>query len=275
MRRILVLCLVAVAMLAGGVWSAYSWYFPYGQSHCCDKQLRFSLENYADQHGGRYPSGEKTPEASLSLLIPDYSNAHVLRGKTVPLETVENVLSSGRRLDPDSCGWHYVEGLTKSDDGRIAIFWDKVGLGHNGQRLLEGGHSVYFLNYDHRVVSADEWPQFLEEQAKLIASRNEQAKSGQPALIAIIRLPSGKIVDHFEGNWRLETRKQFKDGSSQGEQSGSGLGQSELRWYHLADGRITYVLTLVEKGWRSEPVTVEVRNGKANPSSITFDMETR
>jgi hypothetical protein len=131
------------------------------------------------------------------------------------------------------------------------------------------------LNSDHRVVTADDWPQFLEEQTKLMASRDEQAISGRPALIATIRLPSGKTVDHFSGNWRLETSKQSKDGSSGGQSSGSELSQSELRWYRLPDGEITYVLTLVDMGWRSRPVTVRIRNGRAAPSSITFDMDTR
>lgn len=273
MKRTITVCLIVVAAISCAAWSEYHWYFPYGQSHCCDKQLRLALENYADQHGGRYPAGEKTPEASLSLLSPDYAGEHLLRGKTVPVEKVEKLLAAGRRLDPETCDWHYVDGLTKSDDGRIAIFWDKVGLGHNGQRLPEGGHSVYFLNYEHRVVTDAEWPQFLEEQAKLLASRDERAKSGRPALIANIRLPSGNIVDHFEGNWRLDISRQFNNGSSQGDETGSDLGPSYLCWYHLPDGHATYVLTLVDKGWRSKPVKVEVQNDRANPSSITFDME--
>ena len=274
MRRIAVLWLIAIATLVSGGWSTYRWYFPYGQSHCCEKGLYFALTNYADQHDGRFPAGEATAEASLSRLFPDYADANLLRGKTVPLETVENVLASGRLLDPDSCGWHYGEGLTRRDDGRIAIFWDKVGLGHNGGRLLEGGHSVFFLNCEHRVVTAEEWPQFLEEQTKLLASRDEQAIKGQPALIATIRLPSGQNVDHFEGNWQLETKEQFKDGSAEGQSSGPALSPSTLRWYRLADGDITYVLTLTDKGWRSRPVTVRTRNGKTEPGSITFDMDT-
>jgi hypothetical protein len=70
--------------------------------------------------------------------------------------------------------------MTKGDDGKIAIFWDKIGLGHNGQRLARGGHSVYFLNGQHDVVTEEEWPQFLEEQAKLIASRDELRISPLP-----------------------------------------------------------------------------------------------
>ncbi len=82
MNRTLVVCLLAVACIPCAAWSAYRWYFPYGQSHCCDKQLCFGLHNYADQHGGRFPSGEKTAEASLSLLFPIYADADLLRGKT-------------------------------------------------------------------------------------------------------------------------------------------------------------------------------------------------
>jgi hypothetical protein len=110
MKRTLAVCLTAVAALWCAAWSAYRWYFPYGQSHCCDIQLWLGLQNYADQHGGRFPAGEKTPEASLSLLFPDHADADLLRGKTVPLETVKTALAASRRLDPASCGWHYDEG---------------------------------------------------------------------------------------------------------------------------------------------------------------------
>jgi hypothetical protein len=201
-----------VMVLAGLVWTAHRWMFPYGYSHCCDIGLKFALDAYADEHGGLYPAGQVTPEASLSLLYPKYTDPEVLRGKTVPLERVQQILAHGQLLDADSCGWHYVEGLTKSDDGRLAIFWDKVGLSHNGQHLWEGGHSVVFLDADCRVVSAEEWPQFLEEQATLLAHRDKEAITGQPALSATIRLPSGEIVDHFEGAWQLETTDEQANG---------------------------------------------------------------
>jgi hypothetical protein len=76
--------------------------------------------------------GGGTPEGSLSLLFSNYVDAYTLRGKTVPLNVTEEGLETGK-LGPDSCGWHYVEGLTDTDDPQIAILWDKVGLGHNGE----------------------------------------------------------------------------------------------------------------------------------------------
>jgi hypothetical protein len=160
-----------VAVLACGLYAYYRWNYPYGSSHCCDIGLAGSLSAYAREHGGAFPSGERTPEASLSLLYPKYTNANALRGKTVPLETVEEILESGQLLGPDTCGWHYVEGLTLKDDGRIAILWDKAGLGHNGERLREGGHYVVFLRGDREYVPESEWPAFLEKQEELLRQR--------------------------------------------------------------------------------------------------------
>jgi hypothetical protein len=276
MRKIALATAAILMSLGLGVWSLYRWTFPYGPSHSCDIGLKFALDAYADDHGGIYPAGQPTPEASLSLLYPKYTDdPELLRGKTVPFEKVQQILASGKLLDEDSCGWHYVEGLTKSDNRRLAIFWDKVGLGHHGQRLWEGGHSVVFVDDTRRVVSAEEWPQFLEQQAKLLKLRDEQAINGQPALNAKIRHPSGELVDHFEGAWQLERTHEDANGKGFARSSGPGLTQSLLRWYRngLREGRTTYVLSLSDRGWRSKPVTVEVRNGTASPSAIVFAME--
>jgi hypothetical protein len=265
-----------VVMLVGGGWAFYRWEFPYGHTHSCDKILQMALLQYAEEHGGFYPAGEATPEASLSLLYPKYADASALSGKNVPVERVREILDQGKRLDPDSCGWHYVEGLTLNDDRRLAIFWDKVGLGHNGQRLQHGGHSVAFVGGHLDFISAQEWPQFLEEQEKLLANRDETAIKGKPILIANIRLPSGESSDHFDGAWQLDQSFQSFDGSSfgNGMHAGPSLSPSVLRWHRgkLQDGTITFVLSIPEKAWRSQAVTVQVRDGIATPSSITFEM---
>ncbi len=135
----------AILLLAGCGWAYYSWKYRFGWSHCCDKQLANALHQYASDHDGLFPSGGKTPEGSLSRLYPDYADANLLRGKTVPLAVVEAALRNGGELTPETCGWHYVEGLRADDDPNIALLWDKVGLGHNGERLSDGGHTVFFV----------------------------------------------------------------------------------------------------------------------------------
>lgn len=166
---------VAIGVLVGGARWYRRWQYPYGWSHCCDKGLWALLREYADAHGGVFPAGETTPEASLSLLYPKYADANVLRGKTVPLSNVEAALKRRGRLDPSTCGWHYVEGLNTRDDPGIALFWDKIGLGHNGQRLSDGGHSVVFIGGDTEHIPGDRWQTFLDEQEKLHARRTRAA----------------------------------------------------------------------------------------------------
>jgi hypothetical protein len=173
LKRLLIFTVLIAALLAGSGWLYHLWRYPYGWSHCCDKQLIFALNDYAEAHGRAYPTGGATPEASLSLLYPSYADAGLLRGKTVQEDVVQAVLESGNRLGPDTCGWHYVDGLTTDDDPKLALFWDKVGLGHNGERLLDGGRTVYFVNWNHEYIEGARWNAFLEEQKTLLASRKK------------------------------------------------------------------------------------------------------
>jgi len=166
--------IAVVAALAAGGFGLYRWWYPYGYTHSCSHCLMIALFGYADEHEGRFPAGETTPEACLSLLYPKHADASVLRGKTVPLETVKQILARGEPLGPDTCGWHYVEGLTKRDHPRLAIVGDKVGLGHFGNRL-GGGHEVILLGGGCHIITAEEWPGFLEEQRMLLAARNGNA----------------------------------------------------------------------------------------------------
>jgi hypothetical protein len=170
----LALALVAVVGLAVA-WPAYHRHrYPYGWSHCCDKQLMSALLYYADRHDGWFPRGEACSEASLSLLYrrdtPDGVDANLLRGKIVPEDVVRARLEAGELLTPETCGWHYVEGLRKDDDARLALFWDKAGLGHNGERGSDGGYTVCFVGFAIYRVSGDEWEAFLAEQERLRAA---------------------------------------------------------------------------------------------------------
>src|SRR6478609_3433024 len=102
-KRLVIVAAVTVVLAASG-FAYFRHLYPYGRSHCCDKQLMFALLNYADRHGGWFPRGEKSPEASLSLLYrddPDSVNANLLRGKTVPEDAVRARLDAGQLLTPE------------------------------------------------------------------------------------------------------------------------------------------------------------------------------
>ncbi|HEY2911503.1 MAG TPA: hypothetical protein VGI99_14725 [Gemmataceae bacterium] len=170
-RGLLALVVVAGAATAGIAYHQHC--YPYGWSHCCDKFLILQLEEYADSHDGWYPRGEATPEGSLSLLYRrDNTLANLLRGKTVPMEVVRERLNGGELLTPETCGWHYVEGLRKGDDPALALFWDKAGLGHNGERRASGARTVWFINCSSEEIPGERWDAFLAEQELLRGKLN-------------------------------------------------------------------------------------------------------
>ena len=175
-RLTLVVALLCSACVSFREWYV-KWRFPFGWSHCCDIGLMFALRDYANGHGGAYPAGECCPEASLSLLYPKYLDEDILRGKTIPLDMVEKRLKNGQKLTASSCGWHYVEGLTKTDDPRLGLIWDKVGLGHNGERLSEGGHNVIFVNCISRYIKGKHWDEFEQLQEILLLKKKGQESS--------------------------------------------------------------------------------------------------
>lgn len=181
-QKVLIVLVGLAVVLVGSGWLWYKWKYPYGQSHCCDKCLMFALHQYAEEHRGAYPAGEATPEASLSLLYGDPTihswalGAETLRGKTVPKDIVQAILERGERLGPDTCGWHYVEGLTLKDDRRLALCWGKVSLDHFGGRT-DGGQVVLFVHMGYEYIPGDKWQSFLEEQRQLHEERNKKREA--------------------------------------------------------------------------------------------------
>ena len=269
---VLVALIVGGAIVLGGYWR---WKYPYGRSHCCIIQMMFALARYADDHGGRYPAGEATPEASLSLLYRgEYMGAYTLSGMTVPPEKTEAILKAGRLLGPDSCGWHYVEGLTKADDPRLGLLWCKEPLGHNGGRTRYGGRQILRVDGSPEWVSGSQWPDFLAEQERLLSQRGHRAKESRPVLTAHIMLPDGTVTNAFRGPYTMARTSSGPSSSSSGSLSANNLDPSQLVWYHpeLDDGTVTYTLSF--SNLISEALSVEFRDGVAVPEEITFRMKT-
>jgi len=68
-------------------------------------------------------------------------------------------------------------GLAVKDDPRLALFWDKVGLGHSGQRLSDGGRMVIFVGGRRGYIPGPQGEAFLEQQQALLESRDKKRAS--------------------------------------------------------------------------------------------------
>jgi hypothetical protein len=290
-KVLIVTAIMLVAVLAALV-VGYRVRYPYGASHCCILQMSGALRTYADDHNGQFPAGKATPEASLSLLYQgDYANAYLLRGKTVPEKTVEQILKGGGLLGPESCGWHYVEGLTVKDDARIAILWDKVGLGHNGQRLKQGGHEVIFVDGDRQFVAGKDWDTFLKGQQDLLAAREPAPNRGSAILSGQFFFTEGNsqwqsshdgtftlyakaLKDYRKDNYVYSTEPPLNSTTGYTVfRSGGALVPSALTWYRAdvpMNGVVEYTLTF--PGFRSWPVVVEFTNGVPSEGHVLFEM---
>ena len=163
-RWMMVLTLPIFLGMAMIGWGTYARHYPYGYSHSCDKQLLFALLNYADNHGGAFPVGKESPQASFALLYPDYAPAYLLAGQSFSESDAKSILDAGGHLTAEQCSWHYVEGLRKDDDSRFALFWDRLGLGHWGNRHSPPGRTVFFVSGSSDVIADSDWEKFLDEQ---------------------------------------------------------------------------------------------------------------
>lgn len=271
-----ILGIVAILVIAGVV--HYKSKFPYGQSHCCIIGVMGALEQYASENGGRYPTGESSPEASLSLLChSNYLDAYTIRGMIVPEEAVRSILDCGGLLGPESCGWHYTEGLTRADDARIALLYCKQPLGHNGDKTKDGGRQVVFVGGNIEWISGSKWAGFLEEQKQLLANRTERAKMGSPLVDAAIELPDGHLVESVDASYTLHEQEAATDGSSSGHgtSSGNSLNRGSLVWFQLPvqkDFSGFFTRTLSFSNLVSAPVTVRFTNGVPDKTNVVFTM---
>jgi len=268
----------------------YHWRFPYGMHHRCILILSGALRAYADDHNGIFPSGGNSPEASLGLLHSGgYADAELLAGKTGSASTGKQILSTGGSLGPDSCSWHYVEGLTTADEARLAILWDKIGLGHDGQRLRQGGHEVIFVDGDRKFITGKDWPLFIKAQSELLAKKTAAASKGKPVVTGEIfflnsanrsyhdstfTLWSKPLDNYDKSHYVYSTMTTLTTNAGYTiDRTGSVLMPSALTWYQdevPQAGAVEYILTFTN--FRSWPVVVEFKDGKPDAKHILFQM---
>ncbi|MFK7911884.1 MAG: hypothetical protein AB8F34_14980 [Akkermansiaceae bacterium] len=163
-QRTTLMVSVVIGVLAAAGWGYYRYTYPYGSSHRCSKALASQILNYADNHGGRFPSSEQPDALGLSAIIDDNPfTLELIVGKAGDLEKAKEFHQKHGYLKPEHSSWHYVSGLTTADTDK-AILWDKIPLGHSGERTNRNTREVIMVNGAVKAIPESEWDDFLKAQ---------------------------------------------------------------------------------------------------------------
>jgi len=139
----------------------------------CMPQVASSFRMYASDHGGVFPVHTNGYGDALLLMTPERAWFYYLTGPGYDTSAFEEALDSGGDVDERRCGRVYVQGLSETNDARIAILFDKIAAPpdhcHFPQRLWRGFvREVCFVDGSWRTVPVEYWPAFAQEQVALL-----------------------------------------------------------------------------------------------------------
>jgi len=139
----------------------------------CMPQAASSLRTYAADHAGVFPYHTNGYGDALLMMTPERAWFYYLTGPGYDASAFREALDSGRDVDESRCGRVYVQGLSVSNDAKIALFFDKVAAppdhSHFPRRLWRGFvREVCFVGGDWDAVPVERWPTFAQEQIGLL-----------------------------------------------------------------------------------------------------------
>lgn len=129
----------------------------FGHAHCM-KSAGLGLESYAADHGGRFPFHTNGCMAALALAIAG------------------RYCSDSELTCPGYIPRVYVQSLSRTNDGEIAILFDKVPTPggdhcHFFQRMRAPlGREVYTIGNGMRFIPESGWSKFSREQVDLLVA---------------------------------------------------------------------------------------------------------
>jgi hypothetical protein len=151
----------------------------------CMPQAGLTLLTYAEEHQGRFPFHTNGYGDALLQMLPEPTQFYILTGPGYDDTVYREALDSGKDVDENRCGRVYVQGLSRSNDSRIAILFDKVAAPpdhcHFPRRLWhEYVREVFFVDGSYQAIPTNRWPEFAHQQIDLLMAAGfsrEQARS--------------------------------------------------------------------------------------------------
>jgi hypothetical protein len=139
----------------------------------CMPQAASSFRMYAADHGGVFPCHTNGYGDALLMMTPERAWFYFLTGPGYDTSALKEALDSGGDVDESRCGRVYVQGLSETNDARIALFFDKVAAppdhSHFPRRLWRGFvREVCFVDGHWDTVPVERWSAFAQEQIELL-----------------------------------------------------------------------------------------------------------
>ena len=140
----------------------------------CIKSAGLELLNYADQHGGLFPTHPRGYGDALLML--DENVYYTLTGPGYDDAAFQLAKNLGTPLAKKDCGRVYIQGLNNTVNPKIAILFDKISTPggdhcHLFARMSAPlGREVLFVVGYHEFIPDSEWPAFVQGQLALLAT---------------------------------------------------------------------------------------------------------
>jgi len=146
----------------------------WGHEHCI-KGIGLSLQVFAMEHGGRFPSHANGYGDALLLLSNEVNCCWaLLTGPGYSGEVFGKAAATGRDLPEAECGRVYVQGLSTADNPDVVLLFDKVptpgGDHRHGLARLKAPllREVWTIGDGMSSVLESNWPAFARGQIELL-----------------------------------------------------------------------------------------------------------
>jgi hypothetical protein len=143
-------------------------------SHCI-ASAGLGFEAYAQDHLGKFPISTNGYGDALLQMKEEFGISwDEATGPGYTGKVFQDAIGKGGHVPEESCGRVYVQGLAKSNDPSIALFFDKTatpggGHCHLFKRLWTPlGREIWTIGEGHNFIYQSEWNQFATNQIRLL-----------------------------------------------------------------------------------------------------------
>ncbi|HNU53101.1 MAG TPA: hypothetical protein PKJ98_19585 [Verrucomicrobiota bacterium] len=145
----------------------------------CIKQTGAAFRSYATEHDGKFPADTNGFGNALLLLVKGGylgdTNGHYgvgpITGPGDDGEVFREALRTGLRIPEEKCSRVYIQGLSKANNPRLVILFDKrptPGSDHFHRPWGPLLREVCFLDGSMQCIQESSWPAFASNQVELL-----------------------------------------------------------------------------------------------------------